>query len=105
MRKPLSTDANSGSTRFQDAAPVQSFLELLQAHDFEVKPCIPPEAPVAEIGWSTAHALRHAGTLAFTIEAESRGLKLVAAKSILAGKHPGKKIQKHRNKSQKQRGK
>ena len=104
MRIAISSDEQSGTTRFQVEAPALSYLELLQADDFEVKHCAVKVEPMAQVSWSTADVLRNASNMAFAIEAHRRGLGLVAAKNILSGKYPsGKKPhRKKQNKSLKQ---
>jgi hypothetical protein len=100
MRHLLSTDEQSGTTRFQTEAPAQSYLELLQADDFEVKHRAVKAPPMATVSWSTADVLRNASNLAFAIEAHSRGLKLVGAKRILSGTHYESGKRKHRSRKQ-----
>ena len=51
MRQAISTDENSGSSRFQTEAPAQSYLELLQADDAEVK-------HVTTVSWKQAQQLK-----------------------------------------------
>ena len=104
MRESLSSNPASGTTRFQVEAPAASYLELLQADDFEVKPCTVKATPMATVSWSTADVLRNASNMAFAIEAKRRGLCLVAVKNILSGKYPsGKKPHRRKqNKSLKQ---
>jgi hypothetical protein len=101
MRESLSSNPASGTTRFQVEAPAASYLELLQADDFEVKPCTVKATPMATVSRSTADVLRNASNMAFAIEAHRRGLCLVAVKNILAGRHAsGKK----KHKRQKRKG-
>jgi hypothetical protein len=106
MRRVLSTDEQSGTTRFQVEAPAQSYLELLQADDFEVKHCpVKSAEPMAQVSWTTADRLSNASDLAFQIEARRRGY--IRAGKILSGTHHDSGKKKHKrwkHKSQK-RGK
>ncbi|MGB8441593.1 MAG: hypothetical protein WCE26_19500 [Candidatus Acidiferrales bacterium] len=119
MRPAISADETTGSSRFQadddineDLSHDISYAEILEViqEDYERRDDPKPRAaklaePTATVSWSTAEVLRNASNLAFAIEAHSRGMKLVAAKNILAGNvlqnrwPSGKK--KHRRKSQK----
>src|SRR5580704_16413416 len=104
MRHVLSTDERSGTTRFQTEALAQSYLELLQADDFEVRHRAVKARPMAEISWTTADVLRRASDTAFALEAYRRGVCLVGAKNILSGIFAnGKKLyrrKQEKNKSQ-----
>jgi hypothetical protein len=106
MHPAISLDLETGSIRFQDHAPVLSYLELLQADDFEVKHCAAKATPMAEISWTTADVLRRASDTAFALEAHRRGMCLVGAKNILSGRFAnGKKPHRRKQKKNKsQRG-
>jgi hypothetical protein len=115
MRPALSTDDNSGSSRFQaddeiseELAHDVTFIELLECQrnsyeriDIQKKPT---PVQMAEISWTTADVMRDASNLAFALKAHRRGLCLVAVKNILSGKYPsGKKPHRRKqNKSLKQ---
>lgn len=103
MKQPISTDARSGSTRFQDEAEAQSFTELLgiASDEYEREDVAKPQPePMAQVSWSTAEQLKRVSDGAFAIEAYRRGLRLVGVRDILSGRHSsGKKKRKRRNKS------
>jgi hypothetical protein len=114
MRPALSTDNNSGSSRFQaddeisdELAHDISYVELLGCQrssyeriDIEKKPT---PVQMAEISWTTADVMHRASDTAFAIEAYRRGMKLVAVKNILSGKYYDSGKRKHRRKSKTRR--
>lgn len=74
MRQPLSNDETSGTTRFQDEADAQSYAEQLGVADYDIPP---DKVQFAEVSWTTAHGLQKASDVAFRLEANRRGFKLV----------------------------
>jgi hypothetical protein len=96
MHPAISLDPDTATTRFQTEAVAQSYLELLQATDFEVKHCaVKTAAPMAEISWTTADVMRRVSPLAFAMEAYRRGLKLVGVENILSGAYYESGKKKH----------
>jgi hypothetical protein len=77
MRRAISIEENSGTTRFQVEAPALSYLELLQADDFEVKHCAVKVEPMAQVSWADARPmcdrLKDVSDLAILLEAHRRG--------------------------------
>src|SRR5277367_934810 len=100
MRRALSTDENSGSSRFQaddevndDLAHDISYAEALgcvrqnyERMSIPKIPAVKEAAPMAAVSWSTAQQLQGVSDVAFAFEAHRRGLCLVSAKNILSGK-------------------
>lgn len=108
MRKAISSNPASGTTRFQDESEAQSFIELLGVtrDDYERQDIAKPKpVPMVEISWqqarSTADVLKDASELTFRLEMMRRGYAI--ASKILSGKYydDGKKKRKRRQKSQK----
>jgi hypothetical protein len=57
---------------------------------------------MAEIGWTTADVMCRASDMAFALKAHRRGMCLVGAKNILAGRHTsGKKKHKRQKRKRK----
>jgi hypothetical protein len=102
MRIAISSDEQSGTTRFQVEAPALSYLELLQANDFEVKTVKTKSKPpaMAQVTWqqarTTAEVLPGASELAFLMEARRRGYEV--AGRTLSGKYHDSDKRKHRRK-------
>lgn len=109
MRPAISRDETTGSTRFQDEAEAQSFIELLgcQRDCYERQDVATPKPlPMAEVSWQQARpmaeVLKEASELAFVIEARRRGYAV--ASKILSGRYHDSGKRKHRRKNQSQRG-
>ena len=104
MRAAISNNPESGTTRFQTEAPAQSYLELLQASDFEVKHSAAKPVQMAQAAWvPMANVFQSASDLAFRIEALRRGYAI--AGTILSGKFYDSGKRKHRRRNNKsQRG-
>jgi hypothetical protein len=103
MRAAISSNPESGTTRFQTEAPAQSYLELLQASDFEVKHCTVNPVQMAQAAWvPMGDLLQSASELAFRMEGLRRGYAI--AGKILSGKYYDSGKRKHRRKNKSQRG-
>jgi hypothetical protein len=103
VRAAISNNPKSGTTRFQTEAPAQSYSELLQASDFEVKHCaVKPVETAQAARVPMANVLQSASELAFSMEALRRGYAI--AGKILSGKYYDSGKRKHRRKNKSQRG-
>jgi|SRR5271156_2611673 hypothetical protein len=110
MRPALSTDENSGSSRFQaddevndELAHDVTFVEILQCSrsDYERHDVAKPKphavaiaAPMASVSWSTAQRLQGVSDAAFAIEMRRRGYEI--ARKILSGKYYDSGKRKHK---------
>lgn len=92
MRKAISTDSDTGTSRWQEADVFDiSFHESLgctrrqyERVDIKQSHVVKSAEAMASVSWSTAKQLEQISDCAFAIEAHRRGMRLVSVENILS---------------------